>query len=182
MMELSSEALVWVDLEMSGLDPKKDKILEIALLLTDKELNLLGPGLSMVIHQSDEILKNMQAWCQKTHTDSGLVERVRQSSWTEASAAAEILKFLQTQLTPHTSPLCGNSIWQDRRFICEYLPGLDQFLHYRCVDVSTIKELARRWRPGLAESFQKKSTHTATSDIEESIAELKFYREQGFIG
>jgi oligoribonuclease len=174
--------LVWMDLEMTGLDPKKDRILEIAVFVTDQHLNILSPGLEMAIHQSELVLENMNDWCKKTHGESGLVTRVKESSWTEKAAEQEIIKFLKEFVSPKTVPLCGNSIWQDRRFLCEYMPDLDNFLHYRCVDVSTLKELARRWKPELIENFKKKSTHTALSDIEESIGELKFYRDQGFVG
>jgi oligoribonuclease len=174
--------LVWMDLEMTGLDPKKDRILEIAVLVTDASLNILGPGLEMAIHQPDLVLENMNDWCKKTHGESGLVTRVKASSWTEKTAEQEIIKFLKQYVSPKSVPLCGNSIWQDRRFLCEYMSDLDNFLHYRCVDVSTLKELARRWRPELLDNFKKKSAHTALSDIEESIAELKFYRDQGFVG
>lgn len=182
MSEMVSEVLVWMDLEMTGLNPKKDKILEIAVLVTDKNLNILGSGLEMAIYQPEDVLQTMDDWCTKTHGESGLIARVKASAWTEKSAEEEILKFLKLNVPARTAPLCGNSIWQDRRFLCEYLPALESFLHYRCIDVSTVKELARRWQPGLVESFQKKSAHTALSDIEESIGELKFYREKGFIG
>jgi oligoribonuclease len=182
MIELSLEPLVWMDLEMTGLDPKKDRILEVAVLITDKYLNVIGQGLEMVIHQSDSVLQSMGEWCQKTHGESGLIDRVRKSTWTEKTAEAAILEFLKENVPERTAPLCGNSIWQDRRFLCEYFPLVDQFLHYRCVDVSTVKELAKRWAPGLVESFQKKSAHTALSDIQESIEELAFYRHQGFVG
>jgi oligoribonuclease len=182
MMELSSEALVWMDLEMTGLDPKKDRILEVAVLVTDPHLKVMGSGLEIVIYQSEETLQAMGEWCQKTHGESGLTDRVRKSTWTEKTAEVAILEFLKGKVPEKTAPLCGNSIWQDRRFLCEYFPSIDQFLHYRCLDVSTIKELAKRWSPGLVESFHKKSAHTALSDIEESIQELAFYREKGFIG
>ena len=184
----STHALVWVDLEMTGLDPKVDKILEIAVIVTDANLNILTSpssgraGLEMAIFQEDVVLRNMNDWCKKTHAESGLIEKVRQSSWTEASAEQAIIQFLSEFISPKSAPLCGNSIWQDRRFLCEYMTALDNFLHYRCVDVSTIKELARRWNPELLTQFQKKSTHTALSDIEESIAELRFYWDKGFVG
>ena len=180
--------LVWVDLEMTGLDPRVDRILEVAVVVTDADLNLLSTlsrganGLEMAIFQENIILENMNDWCKKTHGESGLVNRVKASSWTENMAEKEIVQFLSEFVSPKTAPLCGNSIWQDRRFICEYMPELDNFLHYRCVDVSTIKELARRWKPELFMQFQKKSAHTALSDIQESIGELKFYRENGFVG
>ena len=182
MAELLTEALVWMDLEMTGLSHKRDKILEIAVLVTDKNLNIIDKGVEMAIHQAEDVLKRMDSWCQKNHQESGLLERVKMSPWTVRSAESEILTYLKTKVSFKTVPLCGNSIWQDRRFLGEYMPELENFLHYRCVDVSSIKELAQRWQPGLVESFQKKSAHTALSDIEESIQELKFYREKGFIG
>lgn len=171
--------LVWIDLEMSGLDPDTCRILEIATLVTDHELEVIGEGPDLVVHQPDEVLDAMDEWCTKHHGESGLTEQVRRSNISLAQAEAQTLEFLRRHTKAGKSPLCGNSVWQDRRFISRYMPALDEFLHYRLIDVSTIKELTKRWYPSV-ELPTKKETHRALDDIQESIAELRFYRENVF--
>ena len=178
----SAEApLVWMDLEMSGLDARKERILEIAVVVTNAELEVLAEGPELVVHQPEEILAAMDPWNTEHHTESGLVERVRASTVSEADAEAQVLAFIEQHCEKGASPLCGNSIGQDRRFIVRYMPRIDAHLHYRNVDVTTIKELARRWHP---EAFEKrpnkKGLHRALEDIRESIEELRWYREHVF--
>ena len=170
--------LAWIDLEMTGLSPEADRILEVATVVTDKDLNVLAEGPVLAVHQSDLVLAGMDDWNQRTHGASGLIARVRASTVDEAGAEAATVAFLSEWLAPGTSPMCGNSICQDRRFLARYMPLLERHFHYRNLDVSTVKELARRWAPTLA--FKKKSTHRALDDIRESIAELTFYREKIF--
>jgi oligoribonuclease len=174
-----ANALVWIDLEMTGLQPERDTILEIASLVTDDQLNILAEGPNLAIHVDEATLAGMDEWNQKQHRKSGLIDRVRASQETLASAQAKTLEFLANHCQPNTSPLCGNSIWQDRRFLYQYMPLLDGFLHYRLVDVSTLKELALRWYPNLAK-FPKAEDHLALSDIRASVGELKYYREHFF--
>ena len=169
--------LVWVDMEMTGLDPDKDRIIEVAVIVTDPELNVLGAGPVLAIHQADVVLDGMDAWNTGTHGRSGLTERARQSTITEADAEATLIGFLKQYVPKGKSPMCGNSICQDRRFMARGMPKLEAFFHYRNLDVSTLKELARRWKPDLASGFKKHQKHTALADIEESIEELKYYRE-----
>jgi len=179
-MTLSSNNLVWMDLEMTGLDPETDTILEIATIITDGELNLLAEGPNLAIHHADEVLDGMNEWCKQHHGASGLTARVQSSSVSLAEAEAQTLAFIRSHVPDRTSPLCGNSIHQDRRFLSRYMPTLEAALHYRNIDVSTIKELARRWYPALP-PVAKQSTHLAMDDIRESIAELKTYRQQLFL-
>ncbi|MGE3920779.1 MAG: oligoribonuclease [Gammaproteobacteria bacterium] len=174
------DRLIWIDLEMTGLDPQQDKIIEIATIITDDQLEIIAEGPVFAIHQPYEALNNMDKWNTKQHTGSGLVERVRASKITEAQAEAETIAFLQKHIPPGKSPMCGNSICQDRRFLWLYMPELEKYFHYRNLDVSTIKELARRWQPEIAKSLKKESKHLALDDIKDSILELKHYREHFF--
>ena len=172
----SSDNLIWIDLEMTGLRPDSDVIIEIATVVTDKELVILAEGPVFAIHQSNEVLAGMDDWNQKQHRSSGLTERVRASRISTAEAEDRTLEFLAQLVPGGASPMCGNSICQDRRFLARYMPQLEKFFHYRNLDVSTLKELARRWAPGLAEGFVKQGTHLAQADIHESIRELRHYR------
>lgn len=169
--------LIWVDLEMTGLDPDSDRILEIATVVTDKDLNVLAEGPTLVVHQSDALLDAMDEWCTTHHGQSGLTQRVKDSSLSEAEVEQQTLDFLSEWVEPGASPLCGNSIWQDRRFLIRYMPRLDSYCHYRNIDVSTLKELARRWRPEVLDGVHKKGSHRALDDILDSINELRHYRE-----
>ena len=179
-MTVSAQNLVWIDMEMTGLDPEENVVLEIATIITDKDLNVLAQGPVIAIHQSDEELAKMDEWNVNTHTKSGLVARVKASEHDEARAVAETLDFIRQWVPERTSPLCGNSIGQDRRFMVKHMGELEAFFHYRNVDVSTIKELVRRWQPELLEKFTKSGSHQALDDIRESIAELQFYRSHVF--
>jgi oligoribonuclease len=172
--------LVWMDLEMSGLDPKTCVILEIATLITDKDLNLMEQGPALVIHQPDNILDNMDDWNKKHHKESGLTESVKDSKTTLAEAEQKTLDFIAKYCKENSSPLCGNTIYQDRRFLIEYMPKLEAYLHYRLVDVSTIKELVKRWYGPEFRAPPKKQKHKALDDILETIEELKFYRKTVF--
>ena len=169
--------LIWVDMEMTGLDPDNDRIIEVAVVVTDAQLNVIGEGPVFAIHQSDEILDGMDAWNKGTHGRSGLIERVKASTVTEEEASAALIAFLKPFVPAGKSPMCGNSICQDRRFMARGMPKLEAFFHYRNLDVSTLKELCRRWKPELASGFKKHQKHTALADIIESIEELKYYRE-----
>ena len=171
--------LVWIDLEMSGLDAEQCRILEIASIVTDAELEILAEGPDLVMHQPDSVLEAMDEWNTEHHGASGLTQQVRESSLTVEEAEARTLAFLEQHTTSGVSPLCGNTIWRDRRFLSRYMPRLDAFLHYRLIDVSTVKELCRRWRPDV-ELPKKSETHRALGDIRESITELRFYRENLF--
>jgi len=173
----SKDNLIWIDLEMTGLDPDSDLILEIATVVTDKHLVVLAEGPMLAIHQSDEILNGMDEWNTRQHTSSGLVERVRESTITAGEAEQQTLDFLRDYVDPNVSPMCGNSICQDRRFLVRYMPDLAAFFHYRHLDVSTLKILAQLWVPGVAGKFEKTSTHLALADIHDSIRELRYYRE-----
>jgi oligoribonuclease len=170
--------LVWVDMEMSGLNPDSDRVLEIALVVTDSQLEVVEEGPVLVVHQGDAVLDGMDNWNKSTHGRSGLIDRVRASAVDEAAAQQALLSFLARHVPASKSPMCGNSICQDRRFMARWLPRLEAYFHYRNVDVSTLKELARRWAPDVVRSFEKKSRHEALADIYESIAELKHYRAQ----
>lgn len=171
--------MVWMDLEMTGLDPEQDTIIEIATLVTDHDLNVVEEGPEIVIHQDQSRFDKMDDWNKEHHTKSGLWAKVVQSTVTLAQAEAETLAFIKKHCGPRESPLCGNSVWQDRRFLARYMQKIDLHLHYRLVDVSTVKELVVRWYPG-ARFEKKKNTHRAMDDIRESLAELKFYREKFF--
>jgi len=168
--------LVWIDMEMTGLDPDHDRVIEIAAIVTDAELNILAEGPVFVIHQADEVLDKMDAWNKGTHGRSGLIDKVRASTVTEDEAGAQMMDFLRQYVPAGKSPMCGNSICQDRRFMARHMPKLEQFFHYRNVDVSTIKELCRRWKPELINGFKKHQMHTALADIRESVEELRYYR------
>lgn len=172
--------LIWIDLEMTGLNPERDRIIEIATLITDSHLNLVAEGPVFAIHQPEELLAQMDEWNTTHHTSSGLVERVRQSKVSEAEAEAATLDFLQKHVSAGKSPMCGNSVWQDRRFLTRYMPTLEQFFHYRVVDVSTLKELALRWAPEIYNGIKKESKHLALDDIRESVEELRYYRDKLF--
>ncbi len=172
----SGELLVWIDLEMTGLQPATDHIIEIATIVTDKDLVILAEGPVMAIHRPDEVLARMDEWNRTHHGASGLIERVRASSLSAAEAERRTLAFLTPLVAHGTSPMCGNSVCQDRRFLAREMPQLEHFFHYRNLDVSTLKELARRWAPQLAEGFAKESAHLALADIRESIGELRHYR------
>lgn len=176
-MSGSETKLIWIDLEMTGLDPEVDRIIEIATLVTDANLNILAEGPVIAVHQSDEQLALMDEWNVRTHTGSGLVDRVKASTIDEATAAQKTIEFLQQWVPAGVSPICGNSVGQDRRFLFRYMPELEQYFHYRYLDVSTLKELARRWKPEILPGFKKQGTHQALDDIRESVAELAYYRE-----
>ncbi|WP_410012163.1 oligoribonuclease [Sodalis sp. C49] len=176
-MPVNDNNLIWIDLEMTGLDPERDRIIEIASLVTDANLNILAEGPVLAVHQTQEQLAVMDEWNVRTHTASGLVERVRASRIDEDGAVALTLAFLREWVPAGKSPICGNSIGQDRRFLFRYMPELEAYFHYRYLDVSTLKELARRWKPQILEGLTKNSSHQALDDIRESVAELVYYRE-----
>jgi len=177
----SGDYLVWIDLEMTGLKPDADAIIEIATVVTDKDLAIVAEGPVLAIHHSDEVLARMDEWNQRQHGSSGLLARVRASRVSVAEAQQRTLEFLTPLVNPGSSPMCGSSICQDRRFLARYMPDLERFFHYRNLDVSTLKELARRWAPPVAESFVKQGTHLALADIQESIRELRHYRARLFL-
>ncbi|GKW43648.1 oligoribonuclease [Pectobacterium parvum] len=174
---LDENNLIWIDLEMTGLNPDHDRIIEIATLVTDANLNVLAEGPVMAVHQSDSQLALMDDWNVRTHGASGLTDRVKASTTDERAAELETLAFLQKWVPAGKSPICGNSIGQDRRFLFRYMPELEAYFHYRYLDVSTLKELARRWKPEILTGFKKQGTHQAMDDIRESLAELAYYRE-----
>ena len=173
----NDQNLVWLDCEMTGLDPEVDRLIEIAVIVTGADLTPRIEGPVLVIHQSDEQLDKMDAWNKGTHGRSGLIDRVKASTVTEAQAEAELLAFLAKFTPKGNSPLCGNTVGQDRRFLVKYMPRLEAFFHYRNLDVSTLKELAKRWRPDIYANFRKQQAHTALADVQESIDELAHYRE-----
>ncbi len=172
--------LIWIDLEMTGLDTQNDVIIEIATIVTDANLNVLAEGPVMAIHQDDEILNGMDEWNTRQHGSSGLVERVRKSTFSELDAERQTIDFLEPYVPPGKSPMCGNSICQDRRFMARSMPDLEEYFHYRNLDVSTIKELAARWCPEILSGLKKEGSHLAMDDIRDSIQELKYYREHFF--
>ena len=176
-MAQDSQHLIWIDLEMTGLNPDSDLIIEIATVVTDKDLNMLAQGPVLAVHQSDEALAAMDEWNQEHHGGSGLIDRVKASTINEAEAERLTIEFLKQWVPENTSPICGNSIGQDRRFLYRYMPKLEAYFHYRNIDVSTLKELAARWAPEVKNGFNKESTHQALDDIIESIEELRYYRE-----
>lgn len=169
--------LIWLDLEMTGLDPEQERIIEIATVVTNAELEVIAEGPNLVIKQADSLLDSMDEWCTRQHGESGLTAKVRASQISEAQAEQQTLEFLQQYVDAGASPMCGNSIGQDRRFLVKYMPQLESFFHYRNLDVSTLKELARRWAPEALEGFSKKGSHLALDDVHDSINELKHYRQ-----
>ncbi len=169
--------LVWIDMEMTGLNPARDWVIELAAIVTDAELNVLAEGQVFTIHQTDQILDGMDAWNKGTHGRSGLIDRVKASTTTEEQASVQMIDFLRAYVPAGKSPMCGNSICQDRRFMARHMPTLEDFFHYRNIDVSTLKELCRRWKPELIAGFKKHQLHTALADIRESVEELRYYRQ-----
>ncbi|MGQ0621882.1 MAG: oligoribonuclease [Panacagrimonas sp.] len=180
-MQPDEHNLIWIDLEMTGLVPDRDRIIEVATLITDSQLNWLAEGPVLAVHQSDEALAAMDEWNTRQHGGSGLTQRVRDSRIAEAEAEARTIEFLSRWVPPGKSPICGNSICQDRRFLARWMPQLERYFHYRNLDVSTLKELCQRWAPEIAKGFSKASTHLALDDIRDSVTELRYYR-QHFIG
>ncbi|NNM83434.1 MAG: oligoribonuclease [Burkholderiales bacterium] len=176
-MAQDSNRLIWIDMEMSGLNPDSDRILEVALVVTDQELNVVAEAPVLVVHQEAAVLDAMDNWNKSTHAKSGLIDRIKASTLSEAEVEAQMISFLGEHVPKSASPMCGNSICQDRRFLARYMPQLEAYFHYRNLDVSTLKELAKRWKPGLAEAFKKHNKHEALADIHESIMELRYYRE-----
>jgi oligoribonuclease len=176
-MAQDQNALIWLDMEMTGLEPDNDRIIELAVVITNSNLETVAEGPVWVVHQSDEVLDGMDSWNKGTHGRSGLIDKVKASTLTEADVAAQCLEFLTLHVPARTSPMCGNSICQDRRFMARHMPKLEEYFHYRNLDVSTLKELVRRWKPELAKGLTKHGKHEALADIYESIEELKYYRE-----
>jgi oligoribonuclease len=176
-MPQDASRLIWIDLEMTGLKPEHDRIIEMALVVTDADLNTVAQAPVWVIHQSDEVLAAMDAWNTSTHARSGLVDKVKASTLTESQVELAALAFLGEHVPPRISPMCGNSICQDRRFLARWMPALEDYFHYRNLDVSTLKELARRWKPDLMKGVPKEGKHEALADVYESIQELRYYRE-----
>lgn len=173
----NAQNLAWLDMEMTGLNPEHDRIIEVAMIITDSDLNVLAQSEVFVIHQPDNIIDHMDAWNTATHNRTGLVARVKASTLTEAQAEEKLLDFISAWIPEKSSPMCGNSIHQDRRFMVRYMPRLEAYFHYRNLDVSTLKELAKRWNPAIAKGVTKKGAHQALDDIKESIEEMSYYRE-----
>lgn len=180
-MQMETDNLIWIDLEMTGLDTVNDRIIEVATIVTDKNLNTLAEGPVLAVRQADSALDAMDKWNTTTHTASGLVQRVKDSTLNERAAELQTLEFLKKYVAPGASPMCGNSICQDRRFLHRWMPELENFFHYRHIDVTTVKIVADLWYPGISSQYVKQSTHQALNDIRDSIAELKFYRENVFV-
>ena len=176
-MPADANNLIWIDMEMTGLNPDSDRIIEIAMLVTDPDLGLVAEGPVLVLHQPDAVLEAMDSWNRGTHKKSGLIDKVRASRLAEAEAEAQAVAFLRQHVPANASPMCGNSICQDRRFLARWMPQLEAHFHYRNLDVSTLKELVRRWKPEAAKGFSKEGKHEALADILESIEELKYYRK-----
>lgn len=176
-MALDPARLIWVDMEMTGLSPESDRIIEVAMVITDDELNTLIDSPVLVVHQDDATLRGMDAWNQATHARTGLIDKVKASTHDERAVETAMLAFLREHVPAKVSPMCGNSICQDRRFLARWMPELEDYFHYRNLDVSTLKELARRWRPDIAKGVSKRGAHTALDDIRESIDEMRYYRE-----
>ena len=170
--------LIWIDMEMSGLSPDNDRVLEVAIVITDAQLNVVAEGPVRVVHQPDAVFERMDSWNKSTHKKSGLIDRAKAAIQNEAEVEAELIAFLAQHLPENTSPMCGNSICQDRRFLARHMPKLEAFFHYRNLDVSTLKELAKRWKPGIMAGFAKHGKHQALADIHESIEELRYYKEK----
>ena len=176
-MAQDPNSLIWIDMEMSGLEPEVDRVLELAIVVTDSALNPVAEAPVLVVHQSDAVLGGMDDWNKSMHGKSGLIERVRASALSEAGAEQQMTAFLERHVPPGVSPMCGNSVHQDRRFLARYMPRLEGYFHYRTLDVSTLKELARRWKPEIMGGLTKHGKHEALADIYESIEELRYYRE-----
>jgi len=176
-MAQDNDNLIWIDMEMSGLVPETDAVLELAAVITDANLNVIAESPVLVVHQPDAVLDGMDAWNKGTHGKSGLIDKVKASTLNEADAEARMIEFLKQYIPSAKSPMCGNSICQDRRFMARHMPRLEAYFHYRNLDVSTLKELVRRWKPTIYDGFKKSNQHTALADIYESIEELKYYRE-----
>lgn len=176
-MAQDANNLIWLDMEMSGLNPERDRILEVAIVITDSQLETVAEAPVLVVRQDSEILQNMDTWNQSTHGRSGLIEKVKTSTLSEAEVSQQMLDFVMQHVPSNSSPMCGNSICQDRRFLARWMPKLGEYFHYRNLDVSTVKELCKRWKPEIAKGFNKQSKHEALADIYESIEELKYYRE-----
>ncbi len=177
LMSMDAENLIWIDLEMTGLDPMSDRIIEVATIVTNKHLEEVAVGPVIAVHQEASMMSDMDEWNTNQHSKSGLMERVRKSKFTEAQAEKDTLEFLQKHVPANTSPMCGNSICQDRRFLARLMPELEEFFHYRNLDVSSLKEIANRWYPKIARGYNKESKHLALDDIRDSIDELKYYRQ-----
>ena len=177
-MAQDASNLIWIDMEMSGLSPDNDRVLEVAIVITDSQLSVVAEGPVKLVHQPDNVFERMDSWNKSTHKKSGLIDRVKAATDNEAQVEATLIAFLAQHVPENTSPMCGNSICQDRRFLARHMPKLEAFFHYRNLDVSTLKELAKRWKPAIMAGFAKHGKHEALADIHESIEELKYYKEK----